>query len=119
MPIVTKPNQTQLQSGRAVIGNRQLAIGNWQSAIRPFAIRYSTFAILWAVAAANAQSGGGFVITKSTLDSGGYTYHTGGGFQVGGTVGQPDAGDPTGGGFVLTGGFWTPSAVGGAGRRPS
>ncbi|MFH1108637.1 MAG: hypothetical protein V1790_05500, partial [Planctomycetota bacterium] len=65
-------------------------------------------------AAANpalAQSGGGYNIKKSTIDSGGGTV-TGGGYKLSGTVGQHDAGDPTGGGYVLTGGFWSP-AVGG------
>jgi len=58
-----------------------------------------------------AQSGGGYNIKKSTIDSGGGTV-TGGGYKLSGTVGQHDAGDPTGGEYVLTGGFWSP-AVGG------
>ena len=76
----------------------------------PFALRYSTFVVLWAVAVANAQSGGGYLIKKSTIDSGGYTYHTGGGYKLGGTVGQHDAGPLSGGGYKLTGGFWSPAS---------
>jgi hypothetical protein len=50
------------------------------------------------------------VIKKSTIDSGGHTFHEGGGYRLGGTVGQHDAGDHAGGGYVLIGGFWTPAA---------
>jgi len=38
----------------------------------------------------------------------------GGGFQLEGTIGQPDAGVATGGDFVLSGGFW----AGGANTTP-
>jgi hypothetical protein len=69
-------------------------------------------AILWVATSANAQSGGGYVIKKSTIDSGGHSDLTGGGYKLGGTVGQHDAGDPTGGGYVLTGGFWSPRVSG-------
>jgi len=70
-----------------------------------FAIRYSTFVILWAVAAAHAQSGGAYVIRKSTIDGGGGTA-TGGTYYVSGTVGQHDAAGLAGGNYVLNGGFW-------------
>jgi hypothetical protein len=50
-----------------------------------------------------------------TIDGGGQTFSTGGGFSLGGTVGQPDAGVMTGGDYDLCGGFWfspdAPSAV--------
>jgi hypothetical protein len=55
-----------------------------------------------------AQSGGGFDLTWSTLDGGGAS-SAGGGYQVSGTVGQPDAsaaGAMSGGDYALTGGFW-------------
>jgi len=54
-----------------------------------------------------AQSGGGYVITKSTVDGGGSTSLTGGSYALGGTVGQPDAGALSGGTYSLTGGFWS------------
>jgi hypothetical protein len=43
-----------------------------------------------------------------TVDSGGYMWSTGGGFELGGTIGQPDASTVvmTGGSFELVGGFW-------------
>jgi hypothetical protein len=49
-----------------------------------------------------------------TIDGGGHMFSTGGGFELGGTIGQHDAGSfsapLTGGGFELVGGFW-PVAV--------
>jgi hypothetical protein len=56
--------------------------------------------------AALAQVGGDYDLTWSTVDGGGYTFSTGGGYELGGTIGQPDAGAMTGGGFTLGGGFW-------------
>src|SRR6476620_2415367 len=53
-----------------------------------------------------AQVGGGFDLVWSTVDGGGGTFSTGGGYSLGGTVGQPDAGRHTGGAFTLDGGFW-------------
>lgn len=53
-----------------------------------------------------AQTGGGYDLTWSTIDGGGGS-SAGGGYQLIGTLGQPDAG-PTlsGGGYSLSGGFW-------------
>jgi hypothetical protein len=55
---------------------------------------------------ARAQSGGGYDLTWSTIDGGGYTWSEGGGYSLGGTIGQPDAGALSGGGYTLAGGFW-------------
>src|SRR5436189_1539989 len=41
-----------------------------------------------------------------TIDGGGGT-STGGVYSVSGTIGQPDAGQMSGGNFSLTGGFWS------------
>src|SRR5437867_10568343 len=50
-------------------------------------------------------------LSWNTVDGGGYTYSTGGTFGLGGTIGQPDAGNSmTGGTFGLQGGFWGGSA---------
>ena len=57
---------------------------------------------------ASAQSGGGYVIKKSTIDSGGGTV-SGGDYVLTGTVGQHDAGPVSGGEYTLTGGFWSPA----------
>ena len=53
-----------------------------------------------------AQMGGGYDLTWSTVDGGGYTWSEGGGYSLGGTIGQPDAGVLSGGGYTLAGGFW-------------
>lgn len=69
------------------------------SVLRPLTLA----ALLLAVPSAYAQ----FTINWNTFDGGGHTFSTGGGFLLGGTVGQPDAGAPmTGGSFSLRGGFW-------------
>ncbi|MBC7227360.1 MAG: hypothetical protein H5T61_09010 [Thermoflexales bacterium] len=70
--------------------------------------------LLWGLAAlflllpalALAQSGGGYNLSWSTIDGGGYTFSTGGSYSLGGTAGQPDAGALSGGVYVLSGGFW-------------
>ncbi len=54
---------------------------------------------------------GGYELSWWTVDGGGHTYSTGGGYELGGTVGQPDAGALAGGGYTLGGGFWRGGAV--------
>ena len=61
-----------------------------------------------------AQTGGGYDLTWSTVDGGGYTFSTGSGFSLGGTAGQADAGVLTGGGYTLAGGFWRGGAAAGS-----
>jgi hypothetical protein len=51
-------------------------------------------------------------VTRWTVDSGGVVAATGGGFELGGTIGQPDAGFASGGRFTLSGGFWVSLADG-------
>ena len=41
-----------------------------------------------------------------TIDGGGHTWSSGGTYSLGGTIGQPDAGDLAGGNYTLGGGFW-------------
>ncbi|MCA9303304.1 MAG: hypothetical protein KC996_04205 [Phycisphaerales bacterium] len=61
---------------------------------------------MWASPAA-AQSGGPYEIVSYTIDGGGTTNASGGVYDLGGTIGQPDAGmTMTGGSYSLTGGFW-------------
>lgn len=73
----------------------------------------TTLAVLIGTSTASAQSGGGYDLTWSTLDGGGYTFSVGGGYQLGGTIGQPDAGALSGGGYTLSGGFWGDGTLGG------
>ena len=58
-----------------------------------------------------AQSGGGYDLTWSTVDGGGYIFSTGEGYSLGGTIGQPDAGLLSGQVYTLAGGFWPGGAV--------
>ncbi len=68
----------------------------------------------WALAAllvaggqtAAAQTGGGYDLTWNSIDGGGATFGTGGGYSLGATIGQPDAGAASGGAYSLRGGFW-------------
>jgi len=71
-----------------------------------------TAATLLAITA-RAQSGGGYDLSWWTIDGGGITFAVGGTFDLGGTIGQPDASYAlTGGTYSLTGGFWfTPACV--------
>jgi len=50
---------------------------------------------------------GGYDLSWWTVDGGGYTFSGGGGYSLGETIGQPDAGLLTGPGYQLSGGFWT------------
>ncbi len=63
--------------------------------------------ILLAVAPqANSQSGGAYDLTWNTIDGGGITFANGGAYQLGGTIGQHDAGASTGGAYSLASGYW-------------
>jgi len=61
--------------------------------------------------AALAQSGGPYSLTWNTLDGGGVTFAVAGGYRLGGTIGQLDAGLLTGGSYSLGGGFWSPASA--------
>ncbi len=58
-----------------------------------------------------AQSGGELDLSWNTVDSGGGTFSSAGGYALGGTAGQPDAGTFTGGAYTLSGGFWAGQAA--------
>ena len=53
-----------------------------------------------------SQTGGVYDLTWHTNDGGGSTSAAGGAYSLGGTIGQPDAGNSSGGVYALTGGFW-------------
>jgi hypothetical protein len=67
-------------------------------------------AMLLIVSIVSAQTGGGYDLTWSTMDSGGGAAN-GGGYELSGTIGQPDAGALSGGGYTLVGGFWPGAAL--------
>lgn len=54
----------------------------------------------------------GYTLAWSTVDGGGQTFSTGDGYALGATLGQPDAGTASGGGYTLAGGFWGGGAEG-------
>jgi hypothetical protein len=60
-----------------------------------------------------AQSAAGYDLSWSTVDGGGSTVSIGGGYSLGATAGQPDAGMMIGGGYTLAGGFWPGVAAAG------
>jgi len=59
-----------------------------------------------------AQTGSDYDLSWWTVDGGGHTQSTGGGYLLGGTAGQPDAGVLVGG-YTLGGGFWRGGEVSG------
>ncbi|GBD08547.1 hypothetical protein HRbin22_00787 [Candidatus Thermoflexus japonica] len=68
--------------------------------------------LLLLASVALAQSDGGYDLSWWTVDGGGYTWSEGGGYALGGTIGQPDAGAAlTGGNYTLVGGFWGGAVV--------
>src|SRR5262245_3728078 len=64
-------------------------------------------ALVFLPAVALAQPGGEFDLSHNVIAGGGATVSTGGAYELGGTVGQADAGTRTGGAFVVHGGFWS------------
>lgn len=53
-----------------------------------------------------AQGETGYTLDWWTVDGGGQTEPDGTGYTLSGTIGQPDAGGWSGGGYTLDGGFW-------------
>lgn len=98
---------------RLALGRGKAALGRGSATPLLLAV----FLLLAFAVGVYAQSGGGYDLTWSTVDGGGYTFSAGGGYSLGGTVGQPDAGTLTGGGYTLAGGFWGGGEVARAGFR--
>ncbi len=53
-----------------------------------------------------AQAGDRYDLTWNTIDGGGHIFSAGEGYELGGSIGQPDAGALFSGGYSLAGGFW-------------
>ncbi len=77
-------------------------------------VELSMGAVVLASLAASAQAQN-FEMKWSTVDGGGIINTMGGNFALSGTLGQPDAGEMSGGNFVLKGGFWPGATTGGGG----
>jgi hypothetical protein len=71
-------------------------------------------AMMLAAGACGTAAAQTLTLTRWTIDGGGATFSTGGVFELGGTIGQPDAGAMAGGPFELVGGFWPGAVAGGA-----
>ncbi|HNS50306.1 MAG TPA: hypothetical protein PKO09_03905 [Anaerolineae bacterium] len=67
--------------------------------------------VLLAAVPVLARSIAAYDLSWSTVDGGGGSLSTGGGYLLEGTAGQPDAGLLTGGIYSLAGGFWPGGAV--------
>ena len=62
----------------------------------------AAFLLLTAVTAAQGST---YDLSWWTVDGGGDTFSTSGGYELGGTAGQADAGTLSGGSYTLDGGF--------------
>lgn len=70
------------------------------------------FSVITISSEAWSQSGGPYVIQKSVIDGGGTTNSSSGTFSLGGTTGQPIAGQKAANGaFSVHAGFWTPDEI--------
>ena len=78
-----------------------------------YVIALLALALAVGTAVVYAQAGGGYDLTWNTVDNGGVTFASGGGYTLGGTIGQPDAAVWSGGGYTLAGGFWSAASAGG------
>ena len=90
-----------------ILSRALMARGGRERILGPAAVRALIMLSLISVGAAFAQD---YTIDWHTTDGGGQMWSTGDGFDLGGTIGQADAGVMTGTGyegtFTLTGGFW-------------
>jgi hypothetical protein len=75
-------------------------------------LHFLSFSLLMTTPALLAQSGGEFIITRSTMDAGGGLL-AGGNYQLQGTLGQPEASrqTPVAGDYSMNGGFWRDGVV--------
>jgi hypothetical protein len=58
------------------------------------------------VRVALAHGSASYELSWWSVDAGGATFSSGGGYTLGGTAGQPDANVLHGGAYTLAGGFW-------------
>ena len=72
-------------------------------------IKYSIMLMALTLALAGSEpmlGGPNYDLSRNSIDGGGVMRSTGDEFELSGSIGQPDAGTMTGGGFELAGGFW-------------
>jgi len=100
--------QARRHPSRAVSGAKARRTGASAFCVSAFCVS----ALLCFCVSAFAQIGGAYDLTWNTIDSGGVMRSTGGDYELSGTIGQPDAGNLSGGVYNLTGGFWFEIPVG-------
>jgi hypothetical protein len=66
-------------------------------------------ATLGATVFISSAPGQTYEVTWYTIDGGGVMNASGGVYEVSGTIGQPDAGELSGGTYTINGGFWGPA----------
>jgi LPXTG-site transpeptidase (sortase) family protein len=71
-----------------------------------FALPVLLLAVLFSLPVIVLAQSGGYNLSWWTVDGGGATFSTGDTYRLGGTIGQPDAGEHSGGDYTLYGGFW-------------
>lgn len=64
-------------------------------------------ALLTLAAVATASASGTYDLSWWKVAGGGETSSSGGSYELGGTIGQPEAGGMSGGSYILEGGFWS------------
>ena len=84
---------------------------NWQRPRPRVFLLISLLLIILFASAPNAgavvgQSNGGYTLTWYTVGGGGTMSASSGTYTLSGTIGQPDAGTQSSGGYTLNGGFW-------------
>jgi hypothetical protein len=72
--------------------------------MKPMTVLLAVVVVLLLTSAAQAQDG--YSLSRWTVDGGGQTFSQAGGYVLGGTIGQPDAGALAKGGYTMAGGFW-------------
>ena len=98
---------------RTVIANVTSFIGRWKRrfilgriAVVIVSLALATVLAPLASTPAMSQSGGDYDLSWSSIDGGGTIRAAGGSYNLGGTIGQPDAGLVSGGVYSVGGGFW-------------
>ena len=89
---------------------RRLALGV-REGMKALLLALGALLLLASIVGARAGASPSYDLSWWTVDGGGAAFSTNGGYTLGGTLGQPDAGVMSGGGYTLAGGFWGGAAV--------
>lgn len=84
--------------------------------MRRYAVGFPLVIILALTGIALAWASDGYDLSWYSVDGGGAMLSSSGGYTLGGTIGQPDAGLLTGGNYTFGGGFWGGGKLSGVDR---